>query len=153
MSFNHSSTSLSLRYSSKNDKKSFGPATKAIVKDHIVSSKFGDLQHFVPSYVITEPKPEISSLMSMEYAKIWEKEHKVYQKNVIEKRLIKKPTLKRPTFQSPKYSVLQANALDNNKNRQQLVSSTVRNKKQAKAATSGVTKIIKHSEPKKAIQK
>lgn len=94
-------------------------AEKTIVKNQIVSSKFGDVKQFVPSYDQTNAKPEINALMSMEYAKIWQEEHKTYQKNVIGKILIKKPALKRPTFQSSKCPVqADAEANSNNSNRQ-----------------------------------
>lgn len=100
--------SSSSSLSNKNKKPSV-PAKKAVIKDQIVSSKFVDVKQFVPSYMKTERKPEIESLMSMEYAKIWEEEHKVYEKNVIGQKLIKKKTLKRPTFQ-PKCSTSTAAA-------------------------------------------
>lgn len=93
--------------SSKKSGKPFVPAKKAVLKDQIVSSKFKDVKQFVPSYVKTEPRPTIQSLMSMEYAKIWQEEHKLYEKNVIEEKLIKKKPLKRPTFQL-KNSVISA---------------------------------------------
>jgi len=68
-------------------------------KNQIVSSKFGDVKQFVPSYM-TEPKPDIYSLMTMSYGKIWHEEHKLYDKSVIEQKLSKKKPLKRPTFPS-----------------------------------------------------
>lgn len=93
--------------SSKKSGKPFIPAKKVVLKDQIASSKFKDVKQFVPSYIKTEPRPTIQSLMSMEYAKIWQEEHKSYEKNVIEEKLIKKKPLKRPTFQL-KNSVMSA---------------------------------------------
>lgn len=90
--------SLNSSCSSNKNKKPFVPTKKAVIKDQIVSSKFADVKQFVPSYTKTEPKPNINSIMSMAYEKIWHEEHKAYEKNVIEQKLIKKKPLKRPRF-------------------------------------------------------
>lgn len=84
-------------------KKSEPPATvprkKSVAsKDQIVSSKFADVKRFVPSYVLSETKPEIRSLMTMRYAEIWREEHERYEKDVIAEKLVKEKTWKRPTF-------------------------------------------------------
>lgn len=107
MSAVQSSASLSSNSSgsSKKSGKPFVPTKKVVLKDQIVSSKFKDVKQFVPSYVKTEPRPTIQSLMSMEYAKIWQDEHNLYEKNVIEGKLLKKKPLKRPTFQ-PKNAIM-----------------------------------------------
>jgi len=92
--------SLSSSSSSNKNQKLFEPTKKAVLKDQIVSSKFVDVKQFVPSYMKTEPKADIYSLITMTYGKIWHEEHKSYEKSVIEKQLIRKKTLKRPTFPS-----------------------------------------------------
>ena len=86
--------------SNKYKKPSVRGSKKAVLKDQIVSSKFFDVKQFVPSYIKTEPKPDMYSLMTMTYGKIWHEEHKSYVKSVIEQKLIKKKPLKRPTFPS-----------------------------------------------------
>lgn len=88
--------SLNSSCSSNKNKNSLA-SKKTASKDQIVSSKFGDVKQFVPSYM-TEPKPDIYSLMTMTYGKIWHEEHKMYEKSVIEQKLSKKKPLKRPTF-------------------------------------------------------
>jgi len=100
------STSLNSGRLSKKHNGPFVPVKKAVVKDKIVSSKFADTKQFVPSYMKTELKPEICSLLSMEYSRMWQEEHKTYDKNVIEAKLMKmkKKPLKRPTFQSKNWS-------------------------------------------------
>lgn len=103
MSFAPSTTSLNSGCTSNKSKKQpFIPSKKAVLKDQIVSSKFVDVKQFVPSYMKTEPKPDIYSLLTMSYGKMWHEEHKSYEKTVIEQKLIKKKTLKRPTF-PPKF--------------------------------------------------
>jgi len=92
--------SLNSGSSSNKNKKPFVPSKKAVLKDQIVSSKFVDVKQFVPSYMKTEPKPDIYSLMTMTYGKIWHEEHESYEKSVIEQKLTKKKPLKRPTFPS-----------------------------------------------------
>lgn len=92
--------SLNSSTKSNKNKKPFVPSKKAVLKDQIVSSKFVDVKQFVPSYMKTEPKPDIYSLMTMTYGKIWHEEHKSYEKSVIAEKLIKKKPLKRPTFPS-----------------------------------------------------
>lgn len=108
MSSVSSYTSLKSNYSLKKNKKPFVPTTKAIIKDKIVSSTFNDVKPFVPSFMKTELKPEINSLITMEYSRIWQEEHKMYQKNVIEEKLnmLKKKPFKRPTFQSKNCSTM-----------------------------------------------
>lgn len=93
--------SLNSRTSSCSSNKNKNPLAtkKAYIKDQIVSSKFGDVKQFVPSYM-TESKPDIFSLMTMTYGKIWHEEHKLYERSVIEQKLLKKKPLKRPTFPS-----------------------------------------------------
>jgi len=101
MSSAPSYTSLKSLNSSCSSNKNKNPlaSKKTASKDQIVSSKFGDVKQFVPSYM-TEPKPDIYSLMTMTYGKIWHEEHKMYEKSVIEQKLLKKKPLKRPTFPS-----------------------------------------------------
>lgn len=101
MSAAPSHTSLKSLNSSCSSNKNRNPlaSKKAALKDQIVSSKFGDVKQFVPSYM-TESKPDIYSLMTMAYGKIWHEEHKLYEKSVIEQKLSKKKPLKRPTFPS-----------------------------------------------------
>jgi len=100
------STSLNSSCSWTRRNRPFVPAKKAVIKDKIVSSKFADTKQFVPSYMKTELKPEICSLLTMEYSRIWQEEHKAYDKNVIEGKLMKmkKKPLKRPTFQLKNWS-------------------------------------------------
>lgn len=94
------------RVSTKNKIQKVPPPKKVVIKDKIISSKFSDVEQFVPSYMKTKEKPEICSLMSMEYARIWEEEHKDYEKNVIKEKLPKKKTFKRPTFQPKRASTM-----------------------------------------------
>lgn len=75
------------------------PSKKVLTKDHIVSSNFAKVKQFTPSYATT--KPEINSLLTMEYAKMWENEYKLYAKNVIEEtKKVKKKVFGPPSLRS-----------------------------------------------------
>lgn len=93
-------------------------AAKAVViKGEIISSRFADVETFVPSYMKTERRPDMSSLISMEYFRIWQREHETYEKNVIEKKLTKpkkRKPLKRPTTISSSSSI--SNTFQSNNN-------------------------------------
>lgn len=112
-----SCTSLNSRHLTNINKKTFVPSKKVILKDKIVSSKFMDVQKFVPSYMQTNCKPNIKSLIKMDYVKIWQKEHEMYENNVIkQKLLIKKKPFKRPTFQSKNSAIRDVSLLTDGKN-------------------------------------
>jgi hypothetical protein len=70
------------------------PRKKVIIRGQIISSKFVDIKQLIPSYIQTKSKPEINLLVSMEYAKIWQDKHDLYEKSVIEQLFIKKKKIK-----------------------------------------------------------
>lgn len=107
MSVFKSGTSLNSRHLTNKNKISFGSSKKVTLKDKIVSSKFMDVQKFVPSYIQTNSKPNINSLIKMDYMKMWQEEHELYKNNVIKQKLLltKKKPFKRPTFQSKNSAV------------------------------------------------
>lgn len=96
------SSKIGLKPSCSSSKKNLPvvPRKKIILKDQIVSSRFVDTKQFIPSYIQTNSKPDINLLMKMEYAKIWQNEHDLYEKSVIDQKFVKEKTLKLPTFKS-----------------------------------------------------
>lgn len=96
MSTVRSYATLNSRCSLNKNKKQFIPSKKTVLKDQIVSSRFVNVKQFIPSYMKTELQPEINSLITMEYAKIWQDEHKLYERNVIEEMLVEKKRFKPP---------------------------------------------------------
>lgn len=100
MSGNSSKISLKSSCSSIKNKAHVVPRKKIIIRDQIVSSKFVDTEQFIPSYIQTKSKPEIYKLLSMEYAKVWQDEHNLYEKSVIDQKFVKDKRWKLPTFQT-----------------------------------------------------
>jgi FKBP-type peptidyl-prolyl cis-trans isomerase len=62
-------------------KTKFVPAVSLKRRDNLVASDFTNVPKFIPSYQTKSEKPNMSSLISMEYQQTWTKEKNEYLKS------------------------------------------------------------------------